>query len=750
MGLWEKNLQSSENSPKRTIGLMGATGIGVGGIIGGGILALSGVAFANSGPSATLAFLLNGLIAVMVALSYAEMSSIFPESGGTYLFSKKVLSIKSAFFTGWIFWFASIVAAVLYAISFASFMVIAMNVIWNEFIGKPPDWFSSQLTVTLLSTAATLFYTFSLSRKAGSGGNFANVGKIVAFSILIIAGLLALFKAESAQVVKNLSPFFSNGASGLFTAMGYTFIAMHGFDLIPTAAGEIKNPEKNVPRSMLLSLGLSLVIYVPLCFIIAAVGVNSGQTITEMGSEYLEEIVAVAAKNYMGNSGYWIVLVAGILSMLSALRANLFGASRVAYKMAVDRTLPKKLGFIHKTNQTPDKSIYATSIITILIIVAFSNVESAGAAASLVFLLSFAISQILSILVRRRVDVAKIPFRMPLYPFLPVIGAVCCSLLAIFQGFVVPQAGLITLIWLFIGGVLYTILFSKSAKRFDVSATAYDPYLSKLRGQTPVVLVPISNPTNAASLIKLASSFAPPDFGKVRLLSVVTKSEDHNEQVKKITNSQNVLKESLKASIENGIYPEALTTVADNAWDEIKRVSKHYQCDSIVLGLTDINEEVAGLYMEKLISNVSCDVVVLRAYNGWNLQGVKRVLIPISGGNSYEKLLARLIGTLSRVGISEIEFLRVMPQLSTWSDRKKAREKLFILAQDYCVNGNFSVKVVQNDNVTEEIISQSENFDMIILGFKKVNKSYLRAFGPITLKIARETNTPLVLINHSG
>ena len=98
-----------------TLGLLGATGVGVGAIVGGGILALAGTAFATTGPSAVVAFTLNGLIALLTALTFAEMATSFPESGGTYTFAKKVLSVEAAFLVGWVVWFASIVAAVLYA-----------------------------------------------------------------------------------------------------------------------------------------------------------------------------------------------------------------------------------------------------------------------------------------------------------------------------------------------------------------------------------------------------------------------------------------------------------------------------------------------------------------------------------------------------------------------------------------------------------------------------------------------------------
>ena len=96
----------------RTIGMAGATYIGVGAIVGGGILVLAGTAFAATGPGAILAFALNGLIALITAASFAELGTAFPESGGPYAFAKRLVSVRAAFAVGWILWFAYIVAAV--------------------------------------------------------------------------------------------------------------------------------------------------------------------------------------------------------------------------------------------------------------------------------------------------------------------------------------------------------------------------------------------------------------------------------------------------------------------------------------------------------------------------------------------------------------------------------------------------------------------------------------------------------------
>lgn len=150
---------------QRSIGLFDATSIGVGAIVGGGILALAGTAFAATGPGAVLAFLLNGLIALTTALSFTELATAFPQSGGTYLFAKRVVSVGAAFNVGWVVWCASIVAAALYALGFAAFALDGCGALWSE----PPAWLGSPTTYAAVALGSTLFCTAFLVRTEGTG-----------------------------------------------------------------------------------------------------------------------------------------------------------------------------------------------------------------------------------------------------------------------------------------------------------------------------------------------------------------------------------------------------------------------------------------------------------------------------------------------------------------------------------------------------------------------------------------------------
>jgi len=738
-----------ETDPRmeRRIGLFGATSVGVGAIVGGGILALAGVAFAVTGPSAILAFGLNGCIAILTALSFAEMSAAFPESGGTYTFSKKVLSVRTAFLVGWVVWFASIVAAALYAIGFASFAAILLKHIWPTKSIQLPLWFSRSTGVTLLALLPTLYYTFKLTHRTGGGGVWMNILKVIVFGVLIIGGLRAIAGESGTDLRADLTPFFSRGLPGLFQAMGYSFIAMQGFDLIAAVAGEVKDPARNIPRSMLLSLGIALTIYLPLLFMVSTVGMNPGQYITTVSAYQPEAIVAVAAHNYLGEFGYWLVLAAAILSMLSALSANLFAASRVALAMSWDRTLPRHLEAISRRYGTPVKSVLTTFFIVTAIIIIVPDIAIAGAASSLIFLVTFALSHLINILFRKR-NSFKLSFKLPYYPLIPSLGLLACLSLAVFQGIAVPSAGVIVASWLIIGGTLYVALFARRARVVDAVTEATDPRVLLLRGRSPLVLVPIVNPANAEAMVAVANTLAPPNIGRVLLLSVVTElySVKPDEVSKQVFGAQEVLRESLIASFSVGLFPEALTTVAPQPWDEISRVARTHRCESLLVGLSRFQEDAIGNQLEDLMNSVACDVVVLRAPEHWKLTEINRVLVPVGGKDIHDQLRARLLASLWRNNIRQISFLRILEEKVKAQAMEKIRVKLTRIAREE-VPGAPEVVVVQSDDVFETIIEHATESDLVILGLQRL-KDGRRVFGELALRVARETHCAIIMISH--
>lgn len=734
----------------RSMGLLGATGIGIGAIVGGGILALAGVAFATTGPGAIAAFALNGAIAVLTALSFAEMSAAFPESGGTYTFAKKVLSVPAAFAVGWIVWFASIVASVLYALGFASYAVIVLVEAWGTVATAPPAWLSGRWMMVALAVGTTALYTASLARRNTGGRQWATVGKLIVFAVLIAGGLWALSSRPLDSLHASLRPFFTAGTAGLVQAMGYTFIALQGFDLIAAVAGEVREPEHTIPRAMLLSLAAALLIYLPLLFVLATVGVPPGQSITAASAAEPDTIVATAARNFLGLFGFWLVIVAAILSMLSALQANLLAASRVALAMARDRTLPHGLGRIHERRGTPIAAIIASALPVVVILVVVPDVAAAGAAASLIFLISFALAHWTSILARRRSGARRIPFRVPWFPLVPVGGGLACAALALYQGFAVPAAGVIAGVWLGCGALLFVFLLARRARVVDASTEAVDPHLAQLRGRSPLVLVPIANPANAEAMVAVANALAAPAVGRVLLLSVVVAPTEWRagDPPRHLVAAQAALGEALTASFAAGLAPEALTTIARQPWEEIARVARTHRCESLLLGLGSLTNPAIESQLEQLMSRVDCDVVLLRAPSGWQLGDARRVLVPVGGRGAHDVLRSRLLASLGRMGTREVTFLRVLAEDTTEMALTRARQSLRQVAEDEVVC-TCRVEVLRSNAVPEAVTQAAADYDLVVLGLQRFGRRR-KMLGDVARRIARDTTGGLILISRRG
>lgn len=726
---------------KRNIGLVGATFIGVGAIVGGGVLALAGTAFASAGPAAILAFALNGVIAFATARSFAGMARAFPQSGGSYNFAKMVLSVRFAFAVGWVVWFASIVAAVLYALGFAVYAVLMIQETYHLLGKETPVWVTHRATVVVLAGLATAFYSINLLRKSGGGGNIETVGKVVIFIMFIAFGAWAMLSEPSATTMPQT--FFHDGALGLVAAMGFSFIALQGFDLIAAVGGEVKDPQRNIPRAMYYSLAAALIIYMPLLFVVMTAGVTEGSSIVGMSEAEPDAVVAVAARNIVGDFGFWMIAVAALLAMLSALSANLFAASRIAASMAQDRMLPWAVAKKSEKRGIPVGGVLASGGLVLAVLLVLEEVAIAGAAASLIFLLTFALVHYIAFLARRRGAITE----KGAWKWLPIGGGLACVALAIFQGVVVPAAGLITVAWVAVGAGIYVTLFAHRAEAVDAGDMARNPLRSVARGVNPLVLLPIANPDSAVGLVSIAHALTPPNIGRVLLLSVIRKTDgDPGEELKK---TQAALGQTLTASFRQDMYPESLATVATDPWGEIARVARTRDCRSLLLGMSKLDEQspTAG-HLEKLMSDVDSDVVVLRANAEWQLENAKRILVPVGGKGYQDELRARMLGSLSRTAEREVTYLRVLSGKVDDGDFKRIEKELKRFAQGEAPGFN-RVVLVRSENAMDEVIKECEKSDLTIIGVQRLGRRK-KLFGNFAMQVVKQTSKALMLISRRG
>ncbi|HCY81585.1 MAG TPA: amino acid transporter [Xanthomarina gelatinilytica] len=359
----------SKNTDK--ISLREAISIGIGGMVGGGIFAVLGLAVSLAQGGTPIAFFFAGIIASLTAYSYSKLSLAFPDRGGTVKFINQ--GFGKTVFSGTInnlLWVSYIVMLSLYASAFGSY---APNL--YQLTGKTSMDSHIYLSAIIVLATVINYYSISVVSKIES---FAVIVKLIILLAFVGIGIHGLFGNPNLEQLA-----ISNWESPLLLLTGgmVIFVAYEGFELIANAAPDMVNPEKNVSKAYNYSVWFVVFLYV----IIAIVTVGSLPFKTIAKAE--DYVLAEAAKPMLGQVGFTIITIAALISTFSAINASLYGGSRVSFEVAEDDELPH-----HLTSTLWNKPIglLITAVLTLLIANTL-ELESISTAGSAGFLLIFAI-----------------------------------------------------------------------------------------------------------------------------------------------------------------------------------------------------------------------------------------------------------------------------------------------------------------------------------------------------------------------
>ena len=238
--------------------------IGIAGLVGGAIFVLTGPAIGLAGASVIIAFIINAIITLFTAMGYAELGSAIPEAGGGYLWVRQGLPRPNAFISGWMAWFAHIVAGSLYAVGFGSFLFSLLKIL--NVLGDHPLFgiFPFDKLIAVASIAAFTYINVKGVSKTGKAGTIVTIIQLGTIAALIVGGLWTIDTHPNWKA--NFVDFMPNGLGGIVAAMGLTFIAFEGYEIIVQAGEEVKNPKKNIPRAIFTSLAIVVILYLSCCF----------------------------------------------------------------------------------------------------------------------------------------------------------------------------------------------------------------------------------------------------------------------------------------------------------------------------------------------------------------------------------------------------------------------------------------------------------------------------------------------------
>lgn len=435
-----------------------ATMTGVGAMIGAGIFVLTGIAAGIAGPGLLVAFALNGVIATLIALVYAELGSAMPEAGGGYVWARAGLGETQGFFSGWMSWFAAAVAGSLYSLGFGAYFVTLLSNIGIEF--PQNQIFLIEKIVAVIAIILFLLINQTGSAVMGKAETWISGAKVLILAFFILTGII-IMTSNPSQTSTNLENFFPRGFFTIFAAMGFTFIAFEGYEVVCQTGEEIYDPHLNIPKAVIYSILIVIPIYLLVGLVSLGAFTAEGQATWQFLSEHEELGLLFAAEQMLPGFGLAVILFGGILSTLSALNAAIYSSTRVAFALGRDGSLPTMIGKVSSKHHTPVNSIWVTGLV-IIIMAVIIPIEAVAASAGLIYMLLFGQVMVAAILIRKKMRKSKVEkldygYKTPFFPLIPIIGIIALVIIFSFTLFLHSEALITITVWILLGACVYVL-----------------------------------------------------------------------------------------------------------------------------------------------------------------------------------------------------------------------------------------------------------------------------------------------------
>ncbi len=714
---------------KRQLNLPQVIMLGTAGTLASEIFVLTGVAAGVAGSATVLAILIAGILSISIGLNYCELATTYPETGGamTYVreaWGKGLLS----FMVGSMDAISSTFYAALSAVGFAYSLSV----------------FFPTINITLFAIGAILFFTFLNIMGVTSVGKaqvFLGGVLLFAFLVYIVSGLVLPNGFTPAILLKNGSLFESRDTFRniyvIMRTMALMYAAYVGFEIIADDAEEIKNPTKNIPIAILVSLGIVIVIYT----LVALVALGTPNV--DLAANEKTMLSATIAQ-FLPVPGVVMIGIAGMIGSLTSINSAMLSATRESFTLSRDGSWPLFLSRLNKA-RIPFFAIIMIGVISILI-TTFKAVDFLSYITSAGYLFVLFLSNMAMIRLRSKYPYIHRPFKVPLFPLTPIIATLTCVIVISFSH------------WdalVFLGAVM-ALLSVYYFIRLGLESWRAEHKRSLSPGRYRVV-VPYQPSTHLDSVVKIATMLAESknDMNMCFLRVIASEPTDATRQLERVQSShQYILEKFMHYAVKRNVPMYSKTVVgeslADGIIDEIKTDNN---VRLVLFRWPDDEAHIAG-FRESVNQIIKSGVVNVGVLYDKGLDDLRNILVPVGGGY-HCKLAIQVANDLTIQEKDNVDYLRVVGEdvdEEVYDDQLAFLQEV-VMTELGNIPGNAGLKIVRSSNPAEAISAEASNrdYDLIIIGSFEGANADQPLFGDLVEKVRLEaTCSTLVVRQHES
>ena len=684
---------------ERTLSLPGAIAVSIGGMLSG-IFVLPGLAVGITGSSVWLAFLVAALCILPAVLSKSELGTAMPKSGGTYVYIERAFGPLFGTIAGIGLWLSLLLKSAFSLVGLSAYLYVVVNI----------DEAYTKAIALLALLLIFLLNVFGL-KKVEKTQLVIVTTSIISLIVIIVLG----FNSFDSKLTE---PVFSDGTNGFIAGVAFLYISYAGVTKIAAIAGEIKNPAKNLPLTMIISLFLITTIY---CLVALALVGNVEASILATDIKPIHTLFQTIGGETFG----LIAGVVGALTLMSMANSGVLASSRFPFAMSKDGLLPSYLAGINSRFMTPVSAILTTSILIALAII-FLDVVKIAKLASAFKVLMFIFNE-LTVIVLRETNAQwyKPTFKSPMYPYVQIFGILSGIVLLAYLGVmpVVSVIGVVILgflIFLVYGsksersGVAssYGILsfFFKDASKIREYSDETDTTVDAISTSAEVVVPLLGDETSPETLVEMAAALKSTNEVQAFDITEVPNQTDSSVFMEDSPESTSLKRRIKRLADSKDLSVGFEAVVTYELSQTINKLSSQDSCKWLVMGWGA--RPNSGIYISNpigwLLANINSNLALFKD-NG--VRYIGKVVLALRPGRKDKNFIGIANNICKHYGAS-LTLLHVVPESSTTTETVKHRSEEKLKQSKVSA----SVEIVKSDNPVDTISEISASYDLLILG----------------------------------